>query len=275
MSERGAPTLVCVQLVKVYRGETEEVQALRGVDLSLVPGSLTAVLGPSGSGKSSLLRLLAGLDRASAGSITSGGTVLGELSTAGLRRWRRDVAYVHQRPRSNLLEHLTAGQHVRLAVRRRRERVDAEQALASLGLHDLADHRVDELSGGEQQRLAILAALLSRPRLLLADEPTAHLDDVAADAVLTRLRRAADEDATTVVLATHDPRLTARADRLLHLEHGVLTSEHDVGSATRHGVIDASGRLQLPPEARALFPGDRVRITVEDGAVTLRPPDRP
>jgi putative ABC transport system ATP-binding protein len=269
MSERTQATVVAHQVVRVYRGLTEEVQAVRGVDLVLEPGSLTAVLGPSGSGKSTLIRLLAGLDRPSAGTITHGSTVLTELSAARLRRWRhRNVAFVHQRPRSNLVEHLTSADHIRMAGG-----ADPDDVLGSLGLADQARHRVDQLSGGEQQRLALLAAMASGRQLLVADEPTAHLDDERAGQVLERLRRTAEDDRTTVVYTTHDPRITEEADRLLHLDHGVLTTEHDVRAATRLGVIDASGRVQLPPEARALFPTSRVAIEVEDGRVVLHPPE--
>jgi ABC-type lipoprotein export system ATPase subunit len=269
MSERIRPTVVATQVVKVYRGLTEEVQAVRGVDLVLEPGSLTAVLGPSGSGKSTLIRLLAGLDRPSAGTITHGSTVLTDLSPARVRRWRRrHVGFVHQRPRSNLVEHLTAAHHVRMAGVR-----DAVAELGSLGLAEQAHQRVDQLSGGEQQRLALLAAMAAGRSLLIADEPTAHLDDEHAGQVLDRLRLAAERDGTTVVYTTHDPRITEQADRLLHLDHGVLTTEHDVAAATRLGVIDASGRLQLPAEARTLFPSSRVLIEVEDGRVVLHPPE--
>jgi ABC-type lipoprotein export system ATPase subunit len=268
MSERPEATVVASQLVRVYRGLTEEVQAVRGVDLVLEPGSLTAVLGPSGSGKSTLIRLLAGLDRPSAGTIAHGATVLTDLSATRLRRWRhRNVAFVHQRPRSNLVEHLTAADHLDMAGA-----AEPVEVLGSLGMADQARHRVDQLSGGEQQRLALLMAMSSGRSLLVADEPTAHLDDERAGQVLERLRRSAEDDGTTVVYTTHDPRITQEADRLLHLDHGVLTTEHDVRAATRLGVIDASGRLQLPPEARVLFPTSRVAIEVEDGRVVLHPP---
>jgi ABC-type lipoprotein export system ATPase subunit len=267
-SPKGA-RLVCAQVVKVYRGATEEVQAVRGVDLVLEPGSLTAVLGPSGSGKSTLIRLLAGLDRPSAGTLTYGSSVLTDLTASRLRRWRREtVAFVHQRPRSNLVEHLSAAQHLRMMG----DRSPVEE-LGRLGLAEQARHRVDQLSGGEQQRLALLTAMASRRPLLIADEPTAHLDDERARQVLARFRTVAEETGTTVVYTTHDPRITEEADRLLHLDFGVLTTEHDVRAATRLGVIDASGRVQLPPEARVLFPTSRVAIVVEDGRVVLSPPE--
>ena len=269
MSEPMRKRVVATQVVKVYRGLTEEVQAVRGVDLVLEPGSLTAVLGPSGSGKSTLIRLIAGLDRPSAGTVTHGDTVLTELSSSRLRSWRRrNVAFVHQRPRSNLIEHLTAADHLRMVGTR-----DTDEVLGSLGLGEQSQHRVDQLSGGEQQRLALLAAMATGRTLLVADEPTAHLDDERAGQVLDRLRRTAERDGTTVVYTTHDPRITEQADRLLHLDHGVLTTEHDVRAATRLGVIDASGRVQLPAEARALFPTSRVAIEIEDGRVVLHPPE--
>ncbi len=178
------------------------------------------------------------------------------------------MAFVHQRPRSNLVEHLSAADHVRMAGGG-----DPHDTLDSLGLAEQARHRADLLSGGEQQRLALLAAMVTGRDLLVADEPTSHLDDERAGQVLDRLRAAAERDGTTVIYTTHDPRITEQADRLLHLDHGVLTTEHDVRAATRLGVIDASGRVQLPAEARAMFPTSRVAIEVEDGRVVLHPPE--
>ena len=144
MSEVMRKRVVATQVVKVYRGLTEEVQAVRGVELVLEPGSLTAVLGPSGSGKSTLIRLLAGLDRPSAGTVTHGATVLTDLSSPRLRRWRRrNVAFVHQRPRSNLVEHFTATDHLRMVGAN-----DTDAVLDSLGLAEQARHRVDQPPAG-------------------------------------------------------------------------------------------------------------------------------
>ena len=180
MSERVNATVVATQVVKVYRGLTEEVQAVRGVDLVLEPGSLTAVLGPSGSGKSTLIRLLAGLDRPSAGTISHGTTVLTDLSPSRLRRWRRrNVAFVHQRPRSNLVEHFTAADHLRMAGAE-----DTDAVLGSLGLAEQARHRVDQLSGASSSGSRCSAAMTTGRSLLVADEPTAHLDDERAGQVL-------------------------------------------------------------------------------------------
>lgn len=142
----------------------------------------------------------------------------------------------------------------------------------AVGLSEHADRLADQLSGGEQQRLALASAITAEPDVLVTDEPTAHLDDQRAHDVFRLLRAAARDRGTTVVYTTHDPRVTELADRLLHLEYGVLTTEHAVGGEGRLGVIDASGRVQLPAEARELFPGRRVVIEVVDGEVVLRRP---
>ena len=257
------------QVVRVYRGLTEEVQAVRGVDLVLEPGSLTAVLGPSGSGKSTLIRLLAGLDRPSAGTITHGSTVLTDLSATRLRRWRhRNVAFVHQRPRSNLVEHLSTADHIRMAGARGARRgararwgwptrpgtaSTSSPAVSSSGWRCWRRWRPD----------APCWSPTSRPRTSTTSGPARCSSGCGEPP---------SDDGTTVVYTTHDPRITEEADRLLHLDHGVLTTEHDVRAATRLGVIDASGRVQLPPEARSLFPTSRVAIEVEDGRVVLHPP---
>jgi putative ABC transport system ATP-binding protein len=264
--------LVASQLVKVYRGAAEEVQAVRGVDLTVEPGQVMAVLGPSGSGKSTVLRLVAGLERPSAGPITHGAVTVSSLSAAHLRRWRRrTVAFVHERPRSDLIEHLDVADHVRIAALGAR-RVRPRQVLAEVGLAEQADLRVDRLSGGEQQRLALVCALVTGRPLVVVDEPTSHLDDAHATLLLDRLRAAARAAGTAVVFSTHDLRITGHADRLLHLDHGVLTSEVIAGSDDHHGVVDASGRVQLPPDIRALFPHRRVRITLRPDGVLLQPP---
>jgi putative ABC transport system ATP-binding protein len=218
MSEVMRKRVVATQVVKVYRGLTEEVQAVRGVDLVLEPGSLTAVLGPSGSGKSTLIRLIAGLDRPSAGTVTHGDTVLTELSSSRLRRWRRrNVAFVHQRPRSNLIEHLTAADHLRMVGER-----DTGEVLGSLGLGEQSRHRVDQLSGGEQQRLAIARAVVNRPALLIADEPTANLDAESAARIIDTFVEF-NRVGVTVLIATHDRGLVERyGGTRLHIENGTL-----------------------------------------------------
>lgn len=269
------PAIVCVQLVKIYQGATEEVQAIRGVDLAIQPGTVTAILGPSGSGKSTLIRLLAGLDRPSAGSILHHGIPVTEMAGRQLRTWRRrNVAFVHQRPRTNLVEHIDVANHLNLAAHHHNTpTVDTSQQLDTFGLGELAGQTVDHLSGGEQQRLAIAAAAIGSPPILIVDEPTAHQDDHNAAVVVDQLRNSAENHRSTVIYTTHDPRITSHADRLLHLTHGALTSESDATGQTHHGVIDHIGRIQLPQQALDRFPNQRVTIEVEDDSVTLKPTD--
>jgi putative ABC transport system ATP-binding protein len=194
--------------------------ALAGVSLRIAPGEWLAVTGPSGSGKTTLLHLLAGLDRADAGSVRVGGADLGTLSGRELARYRqRTVGLVFQQ--FHLIPYLSAVENVMLAqyLHSVADRAEAAAALARVGLGDRLDHLPAQLSGGEQQRLAIARALVNRPPLVLADEPTGNLDaDNAAVAVdlLASCHRAGH----TVVLVTHSPALAARADRELRLEHG-------------------------------------------------------
>ena len=264
--------VTCHGLVKVYRSATGETHALRGLDLLLHPGVLTVVAGPSGSGKSSLLHLVAARDRPSAGDIDVLGTDLATAGTAALRELRRRrIGFVAQRSSGTLFPHLTAVEQVRQVARLRGAEVDhVEQALDVVDLGHRADHVPATSSGGEQQRLAVALALVGRPALVVADEPTAELDHANADLVMTALARAAHEG-SAVVVTSHDDRVISRADRVLRLRHGVLSSERE-GTGAVVGVIDSTGRLQLPPEALVLFPGGRAEVRLGDGEVTLRPP---
>ncbi|MEE8600293.1 ABC transporter ATP-binding protein [Euzebya tangerina] len=267
-------TLRCSQLVKVYQGAAEEVQAVRGLDLDLQPGSATAVLGPSGSGKSTLIRLLAGLDRPSAGSVSHGEVVVTGLTGRRRRAWRRRcTAFVHQRPRSNLIEHLDALDHLRVAARRRGiTAARIEQRLEEVDLARHARRRPEELSGGEQHRLALAAATLGTPPLLIVDEPSAHLDDANTELVMGLLRRTA-EAGSVVVYTTHDPRLMAHADRVVQLRHGVLASDTRPETRAQQSVVDASGRVQLPQSALDQLSDKLVTIEVTDDGIVLRSTD--
>ncbi len=268
----------CEGVVKIYWSGTGEVQALKGVDASFERGAVTALVGPSGSGKSSLLRILACVDPPTAGQVAVGGTDVSSLSRARRRRIRRDrIGYVFQRPSDNLVPYLTVEQHMTLAgrVRGRVDQNEAFDLLRVLGLSDRTEHRPAQMSGGEQQRLAFAAAVVGRPPLVLADEPTAELDGQNSRTLMERVRVLAGQG-MAFVIATHDPSVMEVADRILHLRHGHLEAEtmFDDGVAGRRAlaVIDASGRVQLPPEALRLFPGRRAVITVEDGEVRVTPP---
>lgn len=207
-----------------YVNQGESVAALDDVSVAVRRGALTAVVGPSGSGKSTLLGLLACLDRPTTGRVLLDGVDVGTLGRAGRRRLRRErLGVVLPQPSDNLLDDLDAVGNLRWAARTRTgrapERAEARAELARVGLADAADRPVAALSGGEQQRLAVLCAAVGRPLLVLADEPTASLDRATAGTVAAVLRSLTDAGTTTVV-ATHDPSLVAVADVVITLGHG-------------------------------------------------------
>jgi putative ABC transport system ATP-binding protein len=212
-------------VVRTYRTPTGEVRALRDVTATLPRGGVSVVVGPSGSGKSSLLRLVAGLDRPTRGSIEVMGAEIGQASARTRRAVRRStVGYVFQRPSDNFVGHLTVAQHLRLAAGSRGDD-DAVMAMVdSLGIARQLERLPRELSGGEQQRAAFAQALASGAVLVVADEPTAELDADAAEAVLDRIASVAAQG-ITFVLATHDRSVMALADHRITLQHGVVAVE--------------------------------------------------
>jgi putative ABC transport system ATP-binding protein len=217
------PAALCRDVVKTYRTASESVTALDGVTLSIPRSRVTVVVGPSGSGKSSLLRLLACVDRPDSGEVRIAGRRVDSLrarARRGLRR--RQVAYLFQRPGENLLPYLDAAAQVRLAASLRGVRVsDGElmELLDRLGLATRADHRPGQLSGGEQQRLAVACGVVGGPALVVADEPTAELDTAAAERVLGAMEDMA-ASGVGFVISSHDPRVMAIADGFVRLDHG-------------------------------------------------------
>ncbi len=265
------PAATCAGLVKIYWTATGEVHALKGVDAAFPAAAVSAVVGPSGSGKSSLLRILAGLDRPTAGQVTVAGLQLSGLSVARRRRLRRRLlGYVFQRPADNLVPYLTVAEHLELAARLRRTRPsDDGDLLELLGLAHRRRHLPRQLSGGEQQRLAFARAVVGDPPLVVADEPTAELDRGSAAALLEAVLALAGRG-TALVLATHDPAVVGLSERTFYLRHGAMEAEATGRDAL--SVIDDAGRVQLPPEALKLFPARRARIGVERGRVWIGPP---
>jgi len=266
---------VCEGLVRIYWSPSGEVHALKGVDAVVPPGRLTAITGPSGSGKSSLLRILAAQDRPTAGRAEVAGHALTGLSAHRLRLLRRrHIGYVFPRPPQNLLPHLTAREHLAMAGRLRGVRTataarEGDELLDLLGIADRAEHRPGQLSGGEQQRLAFAQAVVGSPALVVADEPTSELDS-ATTADLLAAVHALTATGTTVVMATHDPLAAQAADQVIHLRSGTVAHEEVAGR--RLAVIDGDGRVQLPEEALARFTARRVLIDVTDDGVVLREP---
>jgi putative ABC transport system ATP-binding protein len=216
------PALKLVDVFKIFRSGPVETVALRGVDLVVEEGSFVALLGPSGSGKSTLLALAAGLDTPSAGEVRVGGRSLGLLDEGELAQVRaREIAIVFQS--DNLWNALSALENVRLGLEiagTSRGGGPAHEALEEVGLGHRLDHRPAELSGGEQQRVAIAAAIARGAPLLLADEPTGELDSASERGVLDALRRVNQTHGTTVVTATHSEVVAAAAHEIVELENG-------------------------------------------------------
>lgn len=211
-------------LVKAYKLGRVEVQALRGLNLKVESGKMVSIIGPSGSGKTTLLNILGGLDRSTAGTVTVGDTNLTELSSSELVYYRRDVVG-HIFQTLNLIPTLTASENVELPMMasgtpggKRSSRT--KELLSIVGLLDRGNHKPDELSGGEQQRVAIAAALANDPPLLLADEPTGELDSVNAKMVTDFLVKVNRDLNKTVIMVTHDQNVARAADSIMRIEDG-------------------------------------------------------
>ncbi|UCC71920.1 MAG: ABC transporter ATP-binding protein [Gemmatimonadota bacterium] len=214
-------------LSKVYQRDSQAIPVFEDIDLDIDTGEFLVLMGPSGSGKTTLLNLIAGLDEPTTGTITVGGEEVTAMSRRQLAAWRSDhVGFIFQL--YNLLPVLTAYQNVELPLllthlskKERREHVMT--ALEVVGLSDRADHFPRQLSGGQEQRVAIGRAIVSDPTLILADEPTGDLDAKSADEILTLMQRLNREFSKTILLVTHDQRAAERGEAIMHLDKGVLT----------------------------------------------------
>ena len=262
----------CEELVKTYRTASGEVRALKGLSAEIPASALLAVVGPSGSGKSSLLRLIAGLDRPTSGTLVVEGTSVHDASARTLRRFRRaTVGYLFQRPSDNFLPHLTVGEHLRLArgLTHRPPRIEQEALLSTLGIEERVDHLPSELSGGEQQRAAIAEVLVGGATIVVADEPTAELDSTSASHVMDTMVELARAGVTFVV-ATHDRSVMRRADAALELDHGMRRSS----TSAPADPADRSSAAAFRPAANAAEPdrADRWRPPVTS---TARQPELP
>jgi len=232
-------------LRKIYGSGDATVEALRGVSLELHSAEWTAIMGPSGSGKSTLLHLLAGLDRPSDGRVFLGDTDLTTLSDKQLTQLRRDrVGFVFQA--FNLIPTLTASENITLPLDIAGRDVDRgwfDQVVDTIGLRDRLAHRPAELSGGQQQRVAGARALVTRPAIIFADEPTGNLDSKSGEEILRFLRAAVDEHGQTIVMVTHDARAASFADRIVFLADGQIVSEMRDPTAER--ILDEIKSLEV------------------------------
>src|SRR6201996_644081 len=271
--------IVCDRLVRIYTAEGIEVQALQGLDLVVEAGELTALVGASGSGKSTLVNILAGLDTPTAGSVRVASRDLAAMSARQRLGYRRSVVgFVWQQTARNLLPYLSAAENVALpmafaGVRSGDRSARAAELLGALGMADKASRRPGELSGGEQQRVAIAVALANRPQVLFADEPTGELDSATGEEVFAALRSANTDLGATVVIVTHDAEVAGQVQRTVAIRDGRTSSEvvrrteiNALGQseiiAEEYAVLDRAGRLQLPSDFRRTL-GLRDRVGLE------------
>ena len=282
----------CEGLVKIYKVANLEVMALQGLDLEVKRGEMLGIVGASGSGKSTLMNILGGLDRPSAGRVSVDGDDLLKMSYEGINQYRRmKIGFVWQQGARNLIPYLTALENVRLPVTIQaqswsQERPRLEALLDVVGLGDRKHHRLSELSGGEQQRVAIAVALANDPVLLLADEPTGEVDSATALGIFHLLKELNRLHGLTMVIVSHDLEIAHHVDRVVAIRDGKTSSEtvrpsapdaalvpQKSGEAFREFVlVDSAGRLQVPREYLEQFKiKGRVQMEVVDEGILIRP----
>jgi len=279
-----------------------EVMALQGLELSAEKGEFMGIVGASGSGKTTLMNVLGGLDRPTAGKAVVNRQDLLRLSDSALNRYRREqVGFVWQQTSRNLIPYLTALENVELPMTVAgknwgEKRSWAGELLEAVGLSARRHHKLAQMSGGEQQRVAIAVALANKPILLLADEPTGEVDSATARIILETFRRLNRTYGLTTLIVTHDQQVAGHVDRVVAIRDGKTSTEtirqvvtapqaagghedaKEGGQEGRHEVryheyivLDSVGRLQLPPEYRERFNiGDRVKIELQPGGILLK-----
>jgi putative ABC transport system ATP-binding protein len=256
---------------KVYRVADTGVVALGGVDFEVGEGEFLAVVGPSGSGKSTILNMIGGLDHATAGSVEVEGRDLGRMDEDELTAYRRDrVGFVWQGTARNLVPYLSVVENVRLpstasGVKIPAARRTPRELLEVVGLPHRAHHKPGQLSGGEQQRVAVAVALANLPKIILADEPTAELDSESSEMVLEAFASANHEFGVTIVMVTHDLLASKRAHRQLRLRDGQLLVE-----GRPMEPLGTDGRARLPDDAVDALAGMDLEVEVRDGEVRIR-----
>ena len=282
-------------LVKIYKTKETEVMALQGLDLTIERGELTAIIGNSGSGKSTFLNMIGGLDRPTVGSLQVCGRNLFTMTEKELVLYKRNtVGFVWQNNGRNLLPYLSAVENVMLpmylsSVRNKREK--AMELLERVGMAHKKNSRLQMLSGGEQQRIAIAIALANSPQLLLADEPTGSVDTKTADYifdVFTELNK----EGQTILIVTHDVALSRKVKRVVAIRDGKISSErvlkekyadrlkesnidwHTEETQEEFAIVDKAGRVQIPAELlkEIGLKDNKVSVAVKDGQVVLSRP---
>ncbi|WP_407640324.1 ABC transporter ATP-binding protein [Actinacidiphila rubida] len=289
LPDRDEGIVVCENLVRIYQAEGVEVQALQGLDLAVSQGEMIALVGASGSGKSTLLGILSGQDVPTAGSAEVAGHDLLAMKRRDRLDYRRStVGFVWQQTARNLLPYLSAAENVMLpmtytGVRRSQRRARAEELLDLFGVGHCRNRHPDELSGGEQQRVAIAVAVANEPQVVFADEPTGELDTATSDEIFAVLRQANEDLGVTVIVVTHDALVSEQVQRTVRIRNGRTTTEVlrriatdedgvEARAAEEYAVLDRNGRLQLPREfTEHLHMRKRVRLALEADHVGVWP----
>lgn len=289
----------CDSLVKIYKTKDIEVLALQGLDLTVKKGELMAIIGNSGSGKSTFLNMIGGLDRPSAGRLYVDGKNLFQLDEKALVEYKRStVGFVWQNNARNLLPYLSAWENVMTPMlftsgneKEKKER--AIELLKLVGLEHRKDSALSQLSGGEQQRVAIAIALANNPKLLLADEPTGSVDRKTADYILNMFRRLNEELGITIVIVTHDKELAKKVNRVVSIRDGKTSSEriiksnyrnrledldvnwNEVETQDEYAVLDRAGRVQIPSEMLEQIgvEHNKIKLEIRDGRIVIEKPD--
>ncbi len=286
--------VTCENLVKLYRIDDLEVMALQGLDLTIKRGEVMALVGSSGSGKTTLLNVIGGLDRPTAGKLLVAGNDLLKLSDGSLDAYRRQyVGFIWQQKARNLIPYLDVEQNIELPMimsgipaKQRREWIG--ELIDAVRLNHRRGHKLAQLSGGEQQRVAIAIALANRPALLLGDEPTGELDSQTAEVVFNIFHELNRRFALTVILVSHDPNIAHFVNRVVAIRDGKTSSETYKRTAVvtedntivtpavleELHMLDSAGRLQIPKELRQRY-GIRDRLIMEEQeqGIFIKPPE--
>ena len=301
--------VVCENLVRIYKVDDLEVVALQGLDLVVKRGEMLGIVGNSGSGKSTLMNILGGLDFPSAGKVSVDGIDLLSLSGRLLNDYlRKKVGFVWQQTSRNLVPYLSARENIELPMTMawsgglKEQREWSSELLNAVGLYERRGHKLTQLSGGEQQRVAIAVALANRPVLLLGDEPTGEVDSTTAQAIMDTFRNLGKLMDLTIIIVTHDPRIARQVDRVVAIRDGKISSEivrrvdrpetpalnpfqrpdpaadsaalEEKESITYHEyvVLDSAGRLQIPREwLEKLQIGKRAQLDLQENTIHINP----
>lgn len=280
--------ILCENLVKIYKTADTEVLALQGLELKVDKGEFIAIIGSSGSGKSTFLNLIGGLDRPSAGKLYVDGKDLFKMNEKQYVKYKQEtVGFVWQNNARNLFPYLTAIQNVMLPMLFSKTEKEKEkralELLELVGMTHRKNSKLNQLSGGEQQRIAIAIALANNPKLLLADEPTGSVDQKTSDQLLEVFNKLNKELGTTIVIVTHDINLASKVNRVIMIKDGKTSSERIVKESSRESdikeheeymILDRVGRLQLPREMldAAGITGNQVKVELVDGKIMISAP---